>query len=262
MEKNQKHSFVLCAYKESEYLESCVKSLLNQTVKSEIIMCTSTPNEHIRMVSQKYGLELRIRDGKSDIQDDWNFAVNQAATPWVTVAHQDDLYEKNYVEALLEKLDRYDDGIMFFSDYRPLHGTSVKPDLNSTIKKILRVPMNLKLLSNKRFFKKLILAFGNSINCPSVAYNIEKIDGDVFTSKLKFGLDWETFYKFAESEGRFLYYNKPLTYYRIHDEATSKEFIVNNKRVEEDIYMFNKFWPESVTKIIMRFYKKAYDTYN
>lgn len=259
---NKMHSFVLCAYKESEYLEDCVKSLLEQTVKSEIIVCTSTANEHIKSISEKYGLELRIRNGKSDIQDDWNFAVSQATTPWVTVAHQDDLYAQTYVEVFLKKIEENDDGIMFFSDYRPLHGTSTKPDLNSTIKKILRVPMNFKVLSNKRFFKKLILAFGNSINCPSVAYNVARIQGDVFTSELKFGLDWETFFKFADSEGRFLYYNKPLTYYRIHDEATSKEFIVNNKRVEEDIYMFNKFWPGFITKIIMIFYKKAYDAYN
>ena len=26
--------------------------------------------------------------------------------------------------------------------------------------------------------------------------------------------------------------------------------------------MFNKFWPSFLTKIIMIFYKKAYDTYN
>lgn len=260
--KNNKHSFMVCAYKESEYLEPCVRSLLEQTVKSEIIICTSTPNHHIKKICEKYGLQLRIREGKSDIQDDWNFAVSQATTSWVTVAHQDDIYDKKYVESLLKKLEQYDDGIMFFSDYRPLHGTSTKPDLNSRIKKILRAPMNISWLSKKKFFKKMILAFGNSINCPSVAYNLDKIEGNVFTSELKFGLDWETFYKYANTEGRFLYYNKPLTYYRIHDEATSKEFIVNNKRVEEDIYMFNKFWPSFVTKIIMVFYKKAYDAYN
>lgn len=259
---NKIHSFVLCAYKESEYLEACVKSLMEQTVNSEIIVCTSTPNEHIKGISEKYGLELKVRNGKSDIQDDWNFAVSQATTPWVTVAHQDDLYDAKYVEMLLEKVKKHDDGIMFFSDYRPLHGTRTEPDLNSRIKKILRTPMKFDCFSKRRFFKKVILAFGNSINCPSVAYNLEKIEGNVFTSDLKFGLDWETFFKFADSEGRFLYYNKPLTYYRIHDEATSKAFIVNNKRVEEDIYMFNKFWPSFVTKIIMVFYKKAYDAYN
>ena len=57
-------------------------------------------------------------------------------------------------------------------------------------------------------------------------------------------------------------YDKPLIYYRIHDGATSKEFIVDHRRIKEDTEMFNKFWPSFLTKIIMIFYKKAYDTYN
>ena len=43
MDKDQiSHTFAVCAYKESEYLEECVKSLLEQTVKTNIIMATST----------------------------------------------------------------------------------------------------------------------------------------------------------------------------------------------------------------------------
>ena len=42
--------FAIWVYKESPYLEECILSLKNQTVKSNIIMATSTPNEWIRMV--------------------------------------------------------------------------------------------------------------------------------------------------------------------------------------------------------------------
>ena len=40
------HLLVLCAYKESEYLEECLLSLLNQTVTADIVICTSTPNDY------------------------------------------------------------------------------------------------------------------------------------------------------------------------------------------------------------------------
>ena len=36
-----KHSFVICAYKESPFLEECIQSLEKQTVKSTIKMVTS-----------------------------------------------------------------------------------------------------------------------------------------------------------------------------------------------------------------------------
>ena len=52
-----RHTFVICAYKESEFLEECVESLKKQTIKSNIIMVTSTPNEHIKKIANKYGIK-------------------------------------------------------------------------------------------------------------------------------------------------------------------------------------------------------------
>ena len=101
METN--HTFAICAYKESEYLEDCIKSLKGQTVKTNIIMATSTPNDYVKNLADKYNIPLFVRDGKSDIRDDWNFAYNSAKTDWVTIAHQDDEYNKKYVEEMLKR---------------------------------------------------------------------------------------------------------------------------------------------------------------
>ena len=106
------------------------------------------------------------------------------------------------------------------------------------------------------------LAFGNTVNCPSVTYNKQLLGDTIFTSDLKFGLDWDTFLKIARMKGISLYIPYRLVKYRIHDGATTKEFIVNNKRKEEDIIMFNKIWPKWITNIIMKVYVKSYDTYD
>lgn len=50
METN--HTFAICAYKESEYLEDCIKSLKGQTVKTNIIMATSTPNDYVKNLAE------------------------------------------------------------------------------------------------------------------------------------------------------------------------------------------------------------------
>ena len=86
------HTFVLCAYKESPYLEECVLSLLNQRVRSRVIISTSTPNAHIKSVSAKFGLPLFVNEGEASISHDWNCAVAHCETPLVTIAHQDDVY--------------------------------------------------------------------------------------------------------------------------------------------------------------------------
>ena len=41
------HTFVILAYKESDDLEDCIKSVLKQSVKSNVVIATSTPNDFI-----------------------------------------------------------------------------------------------------------------------------------------------------------------------------------------------------------------------
>jgi len=263
IKSNVNHTFAVCAYKESPFLEDCVKSLIGQSIKTNIIICTSTPNELIRAVSEKYHIKVFTRQGKSDIKDDWNFAYNCSETDFVTIAHQDDLYDKEYVNSFLEKKKNYQDVLMFFTDYRPIkHGIVGKRDVNNIIRHLLRFPVKFDFLANKKFVKKGILSLGNTIVCPLVTYNKKLLGNSVFTSELKFNIDWDTFLKLALLKGRFLYADKPLGFYRIHDGSTSKEFIENNNRIIEDRIMFQKFWSNWIVKIIMKFYVKAYDTYS
>jgi hypothetical protein len=225
-------------------------------------MVTSTPNEHIRGLAEKYDIPLFIREGVSDIRDDWNFAYNQADTTWVTVAHQDDQYDEHYVEELMKKVSGLNDAIAFTTDYIPIKNNEIgKRDINSKILRFLRKPLKYNCLSRTRFWKRRVLSLGNSICCPSVTYNKEKLGDSFFTSELKFNIDWDTFLKLANVKGAFTYVDKPLTFYRVYDGATSMEFIVNHTREIDDEYMFRQFWPNWMVKIIMHFYKKAYETY-
>ena len=88
---NTNHTFAICAYKESPYLEECITSLMEQTVKSEIFIATSTPNKYIDDIAAKYNLKVYVNDGESGITQDWNFAYSKVQTDYVTIAHQDDV---------------------------------------------------------------------------------------------------------------------------------------------------------------------------
>ena len=256
----KRHTFAICAYQESEYLEDCIKSLLNQTVPTNYLIATSTPNHHIKSLAQKYKIPYYVRKGKSDIQDDWNFAYDQAKTELVTIAHQDDLYAPDYAKSILEN---YDPKILMYNtDYTPYKHGADAPDKNSKIKRLLKVFTRSKFFARFKFFKVMSLAFGNTINCPSVTYNKRLLGAPLFTSDLKFGLDWDTFLKIARQKGISLYIPHRLVKYRIHAGATTKKFIVDNKRQEEDRAMFNKIWPYWVTNLIMKLYVKSYDTYD
>lgn len=256
----KKHTFAICAYQESKYLEDCIKSVLNQDIPTNYLIATSTPNKHIKSLAKKYKISYYVRKGKSDIQDDWNFAYNHAETELVTIAHQDDLYDPNYSKYILNNYDK--NILMYNTDYTPLKNGVDTSDYNSKIKRILKTFTKSKFFARFKFFKVVSLAFGNTINCPSVTYNKKLLGDTIFTSELKFSLDWDTFLKIAKKKGICLYVPHRLVKYRIHDNATTKKFIVNNERQKEDVTMFNKIWPNWISKLIMKIYVKSYDTYN
>ena len=253
------HTFAICAYKESPYLEECIKSLLEQTIKSNILIASSTKNKHIDSLAKKYHIKTYYRDGKSDIQDDWNFAVKQTKTELVTVVHQDDIYYPTYVENILSNYTGKE--LMIFVDnHYYIDGKSVN-NKNLKIKKILKFPLTIPGIKNIRWIRKLTLSFGNTVQCPSVTYNKELLKPQIFTSDLKFALDWDTFLKIYQMKGKIQYIPFKQMAFRISDEATTKKSMDNSLRITEDTIMFEKFWPKSIVKVIMKYYVKCYEVY-
>ena len=100
--KAEDHTFVICAYKESPYLEDCIRSVLHQNVRGKICLTTSTPNQYIAALAQKYQIPVFANPVSEGIAADWNFAVASAKTRLVTLAHQDDLYEPSYTEKIIQ----------------------------------------------------------------------------------------------------------------------------------------------------------------
>jgi len=258
-EMKKMHSFVICAYKDSEYLEECIKSIIEQEVYTDCMLATSTPSKYIENLCKKYNIPYFVRKGKSDIQDDWNFAYSKAKTELVTIAHQDDIYEKEYTKYILENYKK--DILMYNTNYYPYKNGEKTTDPNSKIKNFLKFFTRFYKLSKIKFIRVMPLAFGSCINCPSVTYNKKLLGENVFTSELKFALDWDTYLKIARMDGPSIYIPKKLVNYRIHDNATTMEFLKDNKRKADDIIMFNKIWPKFITKILMKYYVRCYDTY-
>ena len=114
-EKN--HTFVICAYKENPYLENTVKTLLKQSVQSKIILSTSTPNDYISRICEKYNIPIVINKHPHLAGDDWNYGYNCADTELVTIVHQDDLYAEDFLKQTLNKLNKIKNPLLCFTDY-------------------------------------------------------------------------------------------------------------------------------------------------
>lgn len=258
-----RHTFAICAYQDSPYLEACMKSLKKQTISSAIILCTSTPSPYIDSLAENYGIPVFVRDGESDIQADWNFAYEMADSKLVTIAHQDDMYHKTYAKTVQNCWSRYPDTTVMTTDAVIVKDGELQgADGVKLVKKLLRLPLRLPFLNHITWVKKSALLFGNPIMCPSCTYDKEKLGIPLFQSQYKFALDWDTMVELAEKPGRFLCVERPLLYYRIHEGATTKNCIRDHRREQEETMMFERFWPRWLVQKVMIFYRKAYGSYD
>ena len=260
---NNDHTFVICAYKESRFLEDCIQSLKHQSVKSEILICTSTPNEYIQKIADKYSIEVHVNEEGlkhgSDIAKDWNFALSQCNTSLATIAHQDDVYKKEYVEKIIDAFNTCSHPLIAFSDYSEIkNGLEVKENRLLKIKRFLLTPLKNKKNWSSISKRRKCLSFGNPICCPAVSYCLDNIQQPLFKSGFKSDLDWEAWEALSKLSGEFAYIPEILMSHRIHEESTTTAVIAGKSgRSLEDYEMFCKFWPKWVSRMIEHFYKES-----
>lgn len=257
------HTFVVCAYGESDYLRDCVESLKAQTVETLLVMYTSTPNDAIVSVAHDFDIPLCIGSGKPGIANDWNRALACAETPYATIAHQDDVYLPSYTERMLGMMGAVKKPLIFFSDYGELRAESVNSE-NALLKtkRLLLSPLKDGRCCNSRFVRRRILSFGTPICCPSVTFNLETLPIPLFSDSMKCSLDWQAWERVSKLEGAFCYCSEMLMLHRIHAQSETSRLIADKTRTREDQEMLEKFWPRPIALAINSLYSKGQNSNN
>lgn len=254
------HTFVICAYGRSNYLEQCIESLMKQTVRGGIVLFTSTPNNHISELAEKYGISIVIDEDSKGIASDWNHAYKSAENELMTIAHQDDIYYPDYLEKTLKYINKSQDPMISFSCYHELHETKTVTDkdfINLRIKRFLLSPLKVKRLQRSKWLRRRILSFGNPICCPSVTYIKGNLPEKLFDEGMETNLDWATWEKLSKKDGSFVYISKDLMAHRIYADSVTVETIRSGVRTKEDYAMLQKFWPSPIAGIINAIYSKS-----
>lgn len=254
-----KHSFAVCAYKQSPYLKECLDSLMAQEgCESEIFIATSTPSDWLDEVASSYGIPVHVNTGEHGIGQDWNFAVSQAGCDYVTIAHQDDVYLPRYAATATEMLGRTPSSLIFFCDYGELRdGKQVDDDhLLEVKRRMLRPLVDGRNASSIRA-RRRILSMGSAICCPSVTLNLTSCGPQPFRTQMRSNLDWDTWEALSRHEGEFYYSSQLLMYHRIHGGSTTSALIKDDTRSHEDREMFDRFWPRPIAALIEHAYSRG-----
>lgn len=252
------HTLVLCAYKESEFLEECLMSLLNQTVKADIVISTSTPNDYINGIASKYNIKVYSHNDGNKAQDNFNYALTNIKSDYITLCHQDDIYEPWYVEEVQKKI-RPGKDIILFTDYYEIR-TEGKVYKNKLLKVKRLMNVGFRISKSSRFIRNRVLSFGSPICCPSVTFAMDKCEGFTFSHDYKNSFDWDAWSRLARKKGRFIYIPMPLVGHRIYAGSGTTENIADNSRYNDDLRIYQRYWPKSIAKWLMKKYAKGMDS--
>jgi glycosyltransferase involved in cell wall biosynthesis len=259
MTSEARHTFVVPAYGCSPHLAECLASLQAQTWPSPVVVTTPTPYEGLAALVEGYGARLVVNPAGGGIGRDWNFALAHAKAPWVTVAHQDDLYLPTFVETTLQLADATPRATLVMTGYAELLGAQARA--HTPMLWIKRVLLELGFLGRssvaRASSKRRLLRFGCPIPCPSVTLRVDRT-GLRFREDLKVNLDWEAWLRLAASPGAFAYSRERLLLHRIHADSETTAGIRGGVRAREDLMLFESLWPKPVARLLARGYALSY----
>ena len=234
-----KHTFVILAYHESDDLEECIKSVINQSVKSNIIIATSTPNDYIIDLASQYSLGIMVNKEKSNKGKDYNFAINSYDSKLITIAHQDDLYDRNYTKEILSCYKKNPDAtIIFTNNYEIEKERKIHKSKKLFKKRYHLFPLRFSFFQNKTFFKLRSLRKDKYICTSSITFVKDNINKDIFPTNLKYDNDWQGLIDLARENTKFVYLKKELVGYRIFDKK------INKKKEKEDSIILKSLYPK------------------
>jgi len=191
---------------------------------------------------------------------DWNAALAQCYTPWCTLAHQDDTYDRRFASRMMEVGARYADTLIVFSDYAEVgpEGTPAQTSLPGVKRKLLWLGFLGREAIRSAAAKRRALRFGNAIACPTVMFHRRALAGFAFREDLRVNLDWAAWLMLADRGGAFVRVREPLMRHRIHLASETTATFEDGTRPREDLLLLQSMWPDWIARAILLVYRSAY----
>ena len=232
-----KHTFVILAYNESDDLEECIKSVINQSVKSNIIVATSTPNDYIMDLASKYSLGVMVNESASNKGNDYNFAINSFNSKLVTIAHQDDLYDRNYTREIINSFKKHPDASIIFTDnYEIIGDKKIKKSKRLCVKRYFLFPLRFKMFMKNKYMKLRSLRRDKYICTSSVTFVKKNIKKSPFPTNMIYYNDWQGLIDLARGDTKFVYVKEKLVGYRIIDKKENNMMKEEKEKILKSMY--------------------------
>ncbi|WP_157981390.1 glycosyltransferase family 2 protein [Cognatilysobacter tabacisoli] len=259
----KEHSFVVPTYGRSPHLEACLASLAAQRVRSEVVVCTSTPFPELPSLCETFRARLVVHGPNAGIGRDWNAALAASESALVTIAHQDDLYGSGFVEETLETHRRWPDSVLYFCDAEEITeaGQPRAGGRNSALKRLMvAAAYGGGETIRSAIARRALLGFGNPIVCPTVTINRRVAADFRFREELRTNMDWLAWLDLS-GMGPVTRIRRPLVSHRVHTDSETARCLDDGARWAEDQMVFRQLWPTPFANLLARVYSYSYGGY-
>ena len=247
MDQNKLISVVIPTFNSEKYISKCISTVLNQTYKNFeiIIVDNSSSDDTLNIINSFNSNKIRIFNivNNGNISKSRNVGIKNSNGLWIAFLDSDDYWEKNKLEFLSEKFDKYD---LIFHDMWILKN-----------KKIIR---NFNFLSSQLKKKDISITEdlsknGNPIINSSVIVkkNILSKVGFISEDEPSFTNDYHTWLKISLISNKFYFESKKLGTYLVHDLSYSHN-IKNSYYYLKCVVQFKKYLSKKVKKKVIGYY--------
>ena len=167
-----KVSIILPVYNSENYIEATIDSILEQTYKNfELIIVNDGSKDNSELICKKKAAEdERIKyfyKNNTGVSDTRNVALTYATGDYITFIDSDDLYEKQYLEVLVDNIEmnKVDWSICTYTYFNKKEKANfINQNIITTSKELIIEKLQPSLLFNQiwnKIYKKNILDVNN-----------------------------------------------------------------------------------------------------
>ena len=232
-------SIVIPTYNHAKFIGKALESVIDQTYKNwEVIVIDNNSTDDTDKVINQYN-DPRIKYLKINndgvIAKSRNLGIKEAKGDWIAFLDSDDWWTKDKLEVCFSKITKDVDFIYHAHEY-------VNKSKSFFKKKIIKGRQLKKPILNDLLIGTITKGSQISNSSVIVRKNILIKIGGLNENKILVGSDdYDTWLRIAQITDQFLYINKKLSYYLVHDANTSsKDMSIPQRLVVKDfMHLFN-----------------------
>jgi glycosyltransferase involved in cell wall biosynthesis len=240
-------SVLIPSYNRPEFLKSAVRSALAQTyTATEVLIQDNASDFDIEMlVSEFKDPRIRYRRNEKNLGMalNWRALALRARGKYLAFLNDDDIWEKDYLSTLVERLEQAPDLVLAFCDHW-LTDAAGRLDPVRTAANSRRWMRDRIAEGQHKPFTSVALVYRSIWTASAAVFRRDAIDWATIPAEAGIAVDLYIAYLAARTGGGAWYCKKRLARYRLHGKSTTASFAALEPRLrctQDSIFCWKAF---------------------